>query len=129
MEFMHRFTGAFRNKLIIGNRHAQLEGHMSSHDSRDDMERKLFGMDVQEQSIVRHVLTMIGDAVLVKEDTFATDKKNNPYYLEKGRKVRITDDPLTLDRQGNARINILDESNNVLSMRLTDYIQDIYADR
>jgi hypothetical protein len=129
MQILQRFSNVFRNKIAIGNRHEHLAKCTSPSELTSDLERQLYGMGMQEQSIVRHILNMAGYAVLVQEDTFATDKKNKPYYFEKGRKVRISEDPLTFDRQGDVRINILDESDHSLSMRLSDYIHDIYANR
>ena len=129
MQILQRFSHVFRNKLDIGNRRALSATRMPPRELTGDLERQLYGMDMHEQSIVRQVLAMPGEVVLVRQDTFSTDKKNNPCYLEKGRQVRISENPLTLDRQGDVRINILDECDKSLSMRLSDYIEDICANR
>jgi len=129
MQILQGFSHIFRNKVSIGNRHARLPSRTSPRELTNDLERRLYGMDMQEQSIVKQIFAMAGDAVLIKQDTFATDKKNQPYYIEKNRKVRLSGNPLTFDRQGEVRINIIDESDNSLSMRLSDYIEDIYANR
>ena len=127
MQILHRFSGVFRNKLAIDIRRTHSETRMSPRELTGEWERQLYSMGVQEQSILRHILKMAGDTVPVHGDTFATDKNNNSYYIEKGQKVRISEDPLTFERQGDARINIFDKSDNSLSMRLSDYIQDIYV--
>jgi hypothetical protein len=127
MQTLQWFSRAFRKKVDIGNRCALSVARMSPSELTGDLERQLYGMSRNEQSIVKQVLTMPGEAVLVRQDTFAIDKKNKLCPLEKGRQVRISENPLTLDRQGDARINILDESDKPLSMRLSDYIEDICA--
>lgn len=129
MQILQGFSHIFRNKVSIGNRHARLPSRTSPSELTSDLERRLYGMGMQEQSIVKQIFAMAGDAVLIYQDTFAIDKKNQPYYLEKNKKVRLSENPLTFDRQGEVRINIIDESDNSLSMRLSDYIEDIYANR
>jgi hypothetical protein len=94
-----------------------------------DLERQLYGMSEQDQSVVRQVLAMAGDAALIEKDTFAIDRKNNPRYLRKGKKVRVSERPLTFDPLGETHVSILDESDNILSMRLSDFIHDIQAYR
>ena len=129
MQILQRFSSVFRNRLPIGSRHTHVAIHVSTQESMADLERQLHTIGRQEQIIARQILTMAGSAVLVQSNTFATDDHNHPCLLEKGRKVKLSEYPLTLDRHGNARINMLDESDNPLSMRLSDYILDIYASR
>ena len=129
MQILQRFSDVFRHKLSIGTGHAHLPFRTSPRELTSDLERQLYGMGMREQSIVKQILTMAGDAVLIQQHTFAIDKKNHPCYLEKGKKVRISENPLIFDRQGDAHINILDETDKSLSMRLSDYIEDIYANR
>jgi hypothetical protein len=125
MQIMHGISHIFRNKLSIGSRHTDSpHGELSS-----DLDRRLYGMGMREQSIVKQIFAMAGDDVFIQQDTFAIDEKNHPCYLETGRKVRLSKSPLTFDREGDVRINILDESDKFLSMRLSDYIEDIYANR
>jgi len=127
MQILQRFSHVFRIKLDHGYMRSLSATRMSPREFTGDLERRMYGMSIHEQSIVRQVLTMPGEAVLVRQDTFATDNTNKPCYLEKGRQVRIAENPLTFDRQGDARINIHDECDKSLSMRLSDYIEDIYA--
>ena len=127
MQILHRFSDVFRNKLAIGIRNARSETRITPRETTGEWDRQLYGMGLQEQSILRQILKMAGYTVHVKADTFATDKKNNAHYIEKGQKVRLSENPLTFDRQGEVRINIFDKSNNSLSMRLSDYIQDIHV--
>jgi hypothetical protein len=129
MQLLQRFSHAFRDKLSFSKDRARSPISMSARELMVDLNRQLYSMRPQEQSVVGQILTMAGEPVLIEQDTFAIDKKNNPRYLGKGQKVRISKCPLTFDLWGDARINILDESDKPLSMRLSDYIQDIHANR
>ena len=125
MQIMHGFTHIFRNKTSIGNRHTDSQPGTPPRELSSDIERRLYGMGIEEQSIVKQIFAMAGDDVLVQQDTFGIDRKNNPCYLEKGRTIWLSSNPLVFDRQGDVRINILDDSGKLLSMRLSDYIEDI----
>ena len=127
MRFMHRLSHAFRNKLSFRYSPTHLPTRMSPGDLMGDVKRQLYGMSVQDQSIAKQILTMAGDAVLVEQDTFGIDRKNNPRYLRSGQEVRISKNPLTLDGEGEVRIRILDKSDNIVFMRLSDFIHDIHA--
>ena len=127
MQTLQWLSRTFRKKVDIGNRRALSVTRMSPSELTGGLERQLYGMSMHEQSIVKQVPAMSGETVIVRQNTFALDKKNNPCHLEEGRQVRISENPLTLDRQGDVRINILDESDKPLSMRLSDYIEDICA--
>lgn len=127
MQILQRISRVFRNNIEVGNRRALAATGMSACEPTSDLKRKLYGMSFHEQAIVKQVLTMPGESVLVRQDTFATDKKKKLCCLEKGRRVKIAENPLTFDRQGDACINVYDECDKSLSMRLSDYIEDICA--
>jgi len=127
MRFMQRLSHAFRNKLSFRNSPAHFPTRMSPEKLMGDVKRQMYGMSVQDESKARQILAMAGDAVFVEQDTFGIDRKNNPRYLRRGQEVRISKNPLTLDLEGEARIRVLDESDNILSMRLSDFIHDIHA--
>jgi hypothetical protein len=127
MRFMQRLSHAFRNKPSISNSPAHLPTRMSPGDLMGDVNRLLYGMSAQDEAIARQILAMAGDAVLVEQDTFGIDRKNNPRYLRRGQEVKLSKNPLTFNLEGEARICILDESDNYLSMRLSDFIHDIHA--
>lgn len=127
MRFMHRLSRALRNKLPFHHGPTYLPTRMSPGELMGDVKRKLYGMSVQDEAIARQILAMAGAVVLVEQDTFGIDRKNNPRYLRRGQEVRISKNPLTFDLEGETRIRILDASDNILSMRLTDFVHDIQA--
>jgi len=129
MQILQRFSHVLRNKLDFSNGRSPSKTRIPPHESTGDLERQIYGMGKHEQSIVRQVLSMPGEALIVRQDTFAIDKNNNPYYLEKGRQIRISENPLTFGQLGDALMNILDEGGKTLSIRLSDFIEDIYTNR
>jgi len=127
MRFMQRLSDVLRNQLSSRNSPTHLPTRMSPVELIGDVKRQLYNMSVQDESIARQILAMAGDTVLVEADTFGLDRKNSPRYLRRGQEVRISKNPLTFDGEGEARIRILDKSNNILSMRLSDFIHDIHV--
>ena len=127
MRFVERLSHAFRKKLALRNIPALLQTRMPSGVSMAAAKRQLYGMTAQDQSVAKQILAMAGDAVLVELDTFGIDRANKPRYLRRGQEVTVSRTPLTFDPEGEARIRILDESGNVLSMRLSDFVHDIHA--
>ncbi len=127
MRFVQRLSHAFRKTLALRKIPTLLQTRMPSGELTGSVKRQLYGMSAQDESIARQVLAMAGDAVLVEQDTFGIDRKNKPRYLRRGQEVTISKNPLTFDIEGEARIGILDESGNVLSMRLSDFVHDIHA--
>ena len=127
MRFMQRLSDVLRNQLSSRNSPTHLPTRMSPERLMGDVKRQMYGMSEQDESKARQILAMAGDAVLVEQDTFGIDRKNNPRYLRRGQEVRISKNPLTFDGEGEARIRILDKSNNILSMRLSDFIHDIHV--
>jgi hypothetical protein len=100
----------------------------ASGQSTDELDRILYGMEMHEQRVVRQVISMAGEAVPVQNDTIGIGKNNTPRYLEKGTLIRISASPLLPDHQGVVHIKVFDERNQSLSLRLSDYIRDIYVD-
>ena len=83
-------------------------------------------MDVQQQLAVKRIISKAGQVVPVRQDTIAIGRKYKPCYLYQGKQVTISENPLSFDAQGNAHIIVIDESSNYLSIRLSDYLLDIY---
>ena len=113
MRFMQRLSDVLRNQLSSRNSPTHLPTRMSPERLMGDVKRQMYGMSEQDESKARQILAMAGDAVLVEQDTFGIDRKNNPRYLRRGQEVRISKNPLTFDGEGEARIRILDKSNNI----------------
>jgi hypothetical protein len=129
MRFAQKLSHAFRNSLSFRIGHAHLPKRTLPRNLAGDLERPMYGMSAHDELLLRHILVMAGAAVLVEQDTFGIDRKNNPHYLLKGQEVKVAKNPLTFDPQGEAHVSILDESENILSMRLSDFVHDIQPNR
>ena len=129
MRFAQKLSHAFRNTLSFRIGHTHLPKRTSPRNSTADLKRQMYGMSAHDERLLRQILAMSGDAVLVEQDTFGIDRKNSPHYLRRGEEVKVATNPLTFDSQGEAHVSILDQSDNILSMRLSDFVHDIQANR
>ena len=129
MQILPRLSTFFKNQSRIGRVNVYPSTQTTSGDLRDEIERKLFGMDVQQQVVVKQIISMAGQAVPVKSDTIAIDRNHKPYYLGQGKQVKISENPLLFDTKGNAHIIVIDESDHDIFIKLSDYILDIYEAR
>lgn len=127
MQIFPRLSNLLRNKAGIGHVNPPSSARIMSGDASSRLERELYGMDAQEQAVVRRIISMAGQAVPVRQDTVAIDRKYKPRYLEQGRQVRIAENPFYMDSRGGARIIVSDENNQQLFIKLSDYLQDIHA--
>ena len=84
-------------------------------------------MGMRERGAVRQILAMAGQVVSVRQDTVAVDKTRKPIFLGSGTQVKISEYPLTIDPQGEIHVNICNENNNKISIRVSDYMRDIYV--
>ena len=125
MQIFPSLSKVLRSKSRIFHR----KPHLVSTGSPDhDLERELYGMDYHEQHVIRRIMAMAGQAVPVRVDTLAFDRKSAPRYLEKGRRLVLSDTPVSLVSPQDLRVNVFDEKNKYLSIRLSDYLRDIYED-
>lgn len=62
-----------------------------------------------------------------QKDTVAFDNKMPPCYLKKGTQLKLSENPLQFDQQSEILIIVSDASSKYLSIRLSDYIQDVYV--
>lgn len=122
MRFVQKLSHVFRNPLHLPKR-------TIPRNPTGDLERQMYGMPAHDELLLRQILAMAGDAMLVEHNSFGIDRKNSPHYLRRGQEVRVAKNPLTFDRQGEAHVSILDKSENILSMRLSDFVHDIQTNR
>lgn len=126
MQILTKFTKVFGNDPGIVRWLAHLSTRRTPAELDDELRRKLYGMNMREQAVVRQVISSAGQVVTVRRDTVATGKKSIPCYLKKGRQVKISTNPLRIDPAGDVQINVLDQRDKYLSIKLSDYIRDIY---
>jgi hypothetical protein len=129
MQIHTKLTNIFRNTPSLFRRFAYLSSRRDTAEFADNLRRELYGMDMREQSAVEQVISRAGQAATVREPTIAFGKKNTSSLLEKGSRVKISKQPLRLDKNGNVRVVILNQSNKYLFLRLSDYIAAIHASR
>jgi len=128
VQIIPALSKVFRRRPGIGHRTIHGSTSRTAGDFIDGLDRILYGMEMHEQFVVRKVLSMAGQTVPVQNDTVAIGKKMTPCYLQKGTQVKISENPLSFDQQAEILINVFDGSRQDLSIRLSDYIQDIYVD-
>ena len=129
MQFANKLSRVFRKTHSFRIGHTPLPKRMPARNLKVDLERQMYGMSAHDELLLRQILAMAGDAVHVEQDTFGIDRNNNPHYLRRGQEVMVAKNPLTFDPQGEAHISILDEGGIILSMRLSDFVHDIQANR
>jgi hypothetical protein len=127
MQILPSLSNVFKSKPGIARRFMHRSLRKASGESPDRLERILYGMAIHEQGVVMRLISMAGETVPVQNDTMGIRKNNTPCYLYEGTQIRISDSPLLIDHQGEVRINVFDENNKPLSLRLSDYILDIDA--
>jgi hypothetical protein len=127
MKILTKFTKVFGNDPGIVRWLAHLSTRRTPAELDDELRRELYGMDMREQAVVRQVISSAGQVVTVRRDTVATGKKSIPCYLKKGGQVKISTNPLRIDPAGGVQINVLDQRDKYLSIKLSDYIRDIYS--
>jgi hypothetical protein len=127
MQIFPMLSKVFRIKSGIDRRAAYPATRTVSGKLVGDLERELYGMELHEQMLVRQIISMAGQVVPVRQDTIAFDKKNAPCYLQKGRRLKISENPFSFGSGGPMHVNVVDEKSKYLSIRLSDYIRDIYV--
>jgi hypothetical protein len=128
MQILTKLTKVFGNDHGIVLRLAHLSTRRTPAELADALRRELYGMGRREQVAARQVISRAGQVVTVRQDTVATGKKSRPCYLKKGSQMKIsTTSPLRIDPAGDAQVNVLDQSNKYLTIKLSDYIRDIYV--
>jgi hypothetical protein len=129
MQFANKLAHVLRKTHAFRIGHTLLPKPVPARNLTGDLERQMYGMSAHDELLLRQILAMAGDAVHVEQDTFGIDQKNNPHYLRRGQEVMVAKTPLTFDPQGEAHVSILDEDGIILSMRLSDFVHDIQANR
>jgi hypothetical protein len=127
MQILTKFTKVFGNDPGIVRWLARLSTRRTPAELADDLRRELYSMGRREQVAARQVISRAGQVVTVRRDTVATGKKSRPCYLKEGSQVKIsTTSPLRIDPAGDVQVNVLDQSDKDLTIKLSDYIRDIY---
>jgi hypothetical protein len=127
MQILTKLTKVFGNDPGIVRWLARLSTRRTPAELADDLRRELYCMGRREQVAARQVISRAGQVVTVRQDTVATGKKSIPCYLKKGRQVKISTNPLRIDPAGDVQVNVLDLSDKYLTIKLSDYIRDIYV--
>jgi hypothetical protein len=127
MHILTKFTNVFGNNPGIIRWLARVASRSTPAELANELRRELYGMGIREQAVARQVISRAGQVVTVRRDTVATGKKTIPCYLKKGSQVKISTNPLRIDPAGGVLVNVLDHSDKNLSIKLSDYIQDIYV--
>jgi hypothetical protein len=127
MQLLAKLTKALGHEPGIVHRLAHWSTRRNSAEPADALKRELYGMGVREQAVVKQVIAMTGQAVTIRKDTVAFGKKGRPCYLEQGSQVTISENPLRIDAETGVQVVVVDPGGKPLSIRMSDYIRDVYA--
>ena len=127
MQILAKLTKMFINEPGIMRRFTRASTRNTTAALVDDLRRELYGMDMHEQAVVMQLVARAGQDVTIRRDTVAFGKNGKPCYLGNGSKVNLSKNPLRIDPDAGVRVVMLDQGNNYISIKLSDYIKDIHV--
>jgi hypothetical protein len=127
MQILAKLTNIFLVEAGIVRRFFRSSSRNALVELAGDLKREMYGMDTYEQAVVNEVMVKTGQAVTIRRNTIAFGKNDKPCHLEKGSQVRIPGIPFRIDADRGLQIVVLDQNNRHVSMRLSDYMRDVYV--
>lgn len=129
MQFLARLTNIFSNETGITRRLFHSPPRDALEELVNDLRREMYGMDRQEEAVVKRLIANSGQRVTICRSTVAVAKKGKPCYLKEGSQVKIAKIPFQIDADRGVQVVVVDQYGNYMSLKLSDYIRDICADR